>query len=634
MFDFIGNNKRIIQIILVLIAVPFVFFGVDSYIRTTGAGSGVARVGDYRISQQEFGNALRNRQEALRRMTQGKIDATLLNSPELRYATLDGLINQRLLVDRAVRNGMTVPDREIEKIVSEQPGFKDESNRFSYERYQQTLRTDGMTVLMFENRVRQDVLLAQQREGYFGSSFVPKTVLERLLYLAEQKREVSGHHINPDRFFSEVKITPDAIKQYYEANPGAFEVPERVKVDYVVLSAGSIASQIQLEPGEAERQYESRRKEFMIPEARKASHILFAADASAGDDARKKAREQADMVYKQLSAKPERFAELAKKYSNDPGSAANGGDIGLISRGAMKDVPEFEAALFKLKEGEISEPIASGLGYHIIKLTKLQPAQGMSFDKVRAQIELDLRNQRARRRFAELADRFNNTVYEQSDSLKPAAALVGAPVQRSGWISRKGAEPPLLNNPRFLSAVFSADVLKDNRNSEAVEVAPNTLVAAHLVEHNPASVRPLAEVSADIEKLLQRREAGERAVQEGRRKLQALKEGKDVSLDWSKPELIDRTEHKGFDDSMVRQVFRLDTNKLPAYAGVEDPAGGFRLLRVTRVVAAENITPDKRKGYSETLSKVMAEQEFLAYLSSLKQNTKIDVNKTQLEEQR
>ena len=633
MFDFIGSNKRIIQIVLLLVAVPFLFFGVDSYIRSSGTGSGVARVGDYRISLQEFGNALRERQATLRQMMQGNIDASFLNSPEVRYATLDALIDRRLLIDRAIRNGMTVPDQEVEKIVVAQPAFKDEANRFSYQRYEQRLRSEGLTPVLFENQVRQDILLARQREGYFGSSFVPKSVLERMLDLAEQRREVSGHRIDPERFASEVQIGPDAVKQYYESHLGEFQVPERVKVDYVVLSADALASKIQLEEGEAERYYESRRREYVVPEARQASHILFAVDPTAGGDARKKAQDQANSVHAELLLKPERFAELAKKHSNDPGSAGNGGDIGMVGRGAMKDVPEFEDALFKMKEGEISAPVSSKLGFHIIKLTKIQPEQGMSFDKVRTKIEQELRKQRAGRRFAELADRFSNTVYEQSESLKPAAELAGATVQRSGWISRNSAEPPLLNNPKFIRSVFATDVLKDNRNSEAVEVRPNTLVAAHLVEHSPASARPLSEVSADIEKLLRRKETGERAAQAGRRELQALKEGKDVALEWSKPELIDRTEHKGFSEPMVRQAFRVDTVRLPAYAGVEDSSGGYMILRVTKVVPAETIPPEKRKGYAEALGRVMAEQEFLAYLSNLKQNTKIEIDKRQLESQ-
>lgn len=634
MYDLIFRNKRVIQIILVLIAVPFAFFGVDSYLRSSGPGQAVAKIGDYSVTQQEFVDALRNRQEQLRRMMEGKIDSRLLNSPELRYATLEALIERRLLLDRAVRNGMTVTDQTIHKIVSEQPAFRDESNQFSYTRYQQVLRSDGMTPVMFENQVRQDVILTQQREGYFGSSFVSKTVLDRLLQLAEQKREVSRHRIDPERFAGEVQIGPDAVKQYYESNPGAFQIPERVKVDYVVLSTDALASQVQLEPDEAQRAYEGRRSQFQVPEARQASHILIAVDPSAGAEARQKAKAQADEIHKQLVDKPERFAELAKKYSNDPGSAAMGGDLGLISRGAMKDVPEFEAALFKLKEGEISAPVESKHGYHIIRLTKLQPAQGKSFEQVRGEIEQELKKQRAQRRFAELADRFSNTVYEQFESLEPAAALLGEKVQRSGWITRKSAEPALLSNPRLLEAVFSKDVLKDRRNSEAIEVAPNTLVAVRLAEHEPASMKPFSEVSAEIEKTLRRREARDRAVQAGRRLLEELKQGKAEEVKWSEAELIDRTDHKGLTEPMVRQAFRADPGKLPAYAGLEDASGGYTLLRVTRIVAPEEIPPDKRRGYTEALRDVLAQQQFMAYLASLRQNADVQINKKQLEEPR
>jgi peptidyl-prolyl cis-trans isomerase D len=634
MYDLIFKNKRILQVILALIAVPFLFFGVDSYIRSSGPGLGVAKVGDYNVSQQEFANALRDRQESLRQMTQGKIDSRLLNSPELRYAVLDNLVERRLLLDRAIRNGMTVTDQQIQKIISEQPGFRDESKQFSYTRYEQVLQSDGMTPVMFESRVRQDVMLEHQREGYFGSSFVSKTVLDRLLDLAEQKREVSRHRIDPERFAGEVKIGPDAVKQYYESNPAQFQIPERVKVDYVLLSTDALASQMELEPGEAQRAYESRRSQFQVPEARQASHILITVDPSAGAGARQKAKAQADEIHKQLMEKPERFAELAKKHSNDPGSAANGGDLGPISRGTLKDVPEFEAALFKLKEGEISAPVASKHGFHIIRLTKLQPAQGKSFEQVREQIELELRKQRAARRFAELADRFSSIVYEQFESLEPAAALLNEKVQRSGWITRTSAEPPILNNPRLLEAAFSGDVLKDRRNSEAIEIAPNTLVAVRLAEHSPASTNPFSEVSAEIEKLLHRRETADRAVQAGRRLLEELKQGKGAEVRWSEPALIDRTDHKGLTEAMVRQAFRADAGKLPAYAGVEDSSGGFTLLRVTRIVPAENIPPEKRSQYADALQGVLAQQEFLAYLGSLRQNTEIQINRKQLDEQR
>jgi len=633
MFTFIGNNRRILQALLFLIAVPFAFFGVDSYFRLSGSGESVARVGDYKISQREFTDALRDRQEALRRMMQGKpAPSSLIDSPQLRFATLNDLIQRRLLLDRAIRDGMTVSDRQLQTVITEQPSFKNESNQFSYERYQQVLKSEGMSPAVFEARLRQDLMLEQQREGYFGSGFVSKTVLDQLVRFAEQKREVSHYRIAPDRFSGEVKIGADAVKQYYDGNPREFGIPERVKVNYVVLSADSLASQVQLDPAELKQFYEARRSQYRTEEARRASHILIGVDSSAGEDVRKKARARAEEIYKELIANPSKFAEFAKKYSQDPGSAANGGDLGFIGRGSMKDVPEFESALLKLKEGEISRPVATKYGFHIIRLTSVQPAQGKSFEEVRGQIETDLRKQRAGRKFAELADRFSNVVYEQSDSLKPAAELLKTEVQRSGWITRTSAEPAMLNNPQLLEAVFSQDVLKDRRNSEAIEVAPNTLVAVHLVEHQPPATRPFSEVRADIEKLLHQRAAAQRAVEAGRKDLEQLKQGNSIAVDWSAPELISRGEHKGLSENVVRQAFRVAAEKLPAYAGVENPEGGYTLLRVSRVVTAEDISPEKRRGFGEGLRQVLGQQEFAAYLASVRENTEIQINKEQLEQ--
>jgi len=632
MFTFIGNNKRILQIVLFLVAIPFLFFGVDSYFRASGTGQSVARVGDYKISQQEFIDALRDRQEALRRMTQGKLDSSLFDSPELRFATLDNLIERRLLLDRAIRGGMTVDDRRLHSVIAEQPGFRDESNRFSYERYQQILRSEGMTPTVFEARLRQDLILEQQREGYFDSSFVAKTVLDRLLHFAEQQREVSVYRVMPDRFAGAVQIEEGAAQKYYEGHPREFEIPERVKVNYLVLSADALMSRVKLEPAELKQYYESHRAQYRTEEARRASHILISADASADADARKKAQARAEEIYKEVLGNPDSFAALAKKYSQDPGSAANGGDLGFIGRGGMKDVPEFENALFRLKEGEISQPIASKYGFHIIRLTAVQPSKGKTFEEVRGQIEQELKRQRAGRMFAELADRFNNIVYEQFESLKPAAELLNSEIQHSGWITRARAEPAVLNNPRLLEAVFSPDVVKDRRNSEVVEVAPNTLVAVHLVEHSPASTRPFSEVSADIEKLLKRRAAGKRAVEAGRAELEELRQGKSVTADWSKPELVSLTERKNLSDAVVRQAFRLDPEKLPGYAGVENPEGGFTLLRVSRVVPAENIAPEKRKGFREALRQSLGQRERAAYLASIRQKTEIQVNRERLEQ--
>jgi peptidyl-prolyl cis-trans isomerase D len=297
----------------------------------------------------------------------------------------------------------------------------------------------------------------------------------------------------------------------------------------------------------------------------------------------------------------------------------------------MKDVPEFEAALYQLKPGEISAPVETRLGYHIIRLTAVRPAQSKGLDEVRGQIEQELRKQLAGRRFAELADGFNNVVYEQSESLKPAAELIKTAPQVSGWITRLRAAEPLLNNPRLLAMVFSDEVLRNKRNTEAIEVAPGTLVAARVVEHKPESVQPFEEVRAALEKRIALRAAGRLAVEEGRRLLGELTQGKSVQIAWSAPQIASRAEFRNIPEPVVRQAFRLDTSKLPAYAGVENPQVEYTLVRVSRVQEAGDLPPEKAGEISGALRRVLAQEAMAAYVAALRQRSGVTINKEFLE---
>ncbi len=630
MHDFVERHKRLIQILLAIMFLPFAFFGVDSYFRQSDGGQAVATVGDHDISQQEFSRALQERQRAIQRVAQGRVDAAMLDNPEVRYATLEGLIQRRVLLDRALRSGMTVSEQQLKTAIAELPIFQDENNKFSYARYEQFLKSEGQTPVSFESRVRHDLILQQLTDGYADSTFVPRTVAERLAKLAEQQREVSLFTIAPEQFASQVKLEAEAAKKYYEANRSEFEVPEQIRVEYVTHSLDALMQQVQIDPAEIPKDYAANRAQFEKRESQ-ARHILISVEPGAGADVKQKARAKADEIYRQLQKKPQDFPELAKQHSQDPGSAAKGGDLGFITRGAMKDVPEFEETLFKLREGEVSAPVETKLGFHIIQATEVRGARGKSLEEMRPQIETELRKQAAGRMFAEIAEKFNNTAYEQSESLKPAAELVKAQPRQSGWITRGRAEETLLNHPRLLQAVFSEDVLKNKRNTEAIEVAPNTLVAARLIEHRPATIQAFEQVQAAIEKKLVSREAVRLAAQDGKAKLELLKQGKDTQWKWSAPQVVSRAEQKGLPETVVRQAFRADADKLPAYAGAENPQGGYTLVRITRVLDAQDLPPEKRQTFTESLRRIQGQEELTAYVASVKQKVGVKINKEHLE---
>ena len=425
-----------------------------------------------------------------------------------------------------------------------------------------------------------------------------------------------------------MKIEPDAVQKYYESRQDEFRIPEQVRVVYVTLTLDALLPDLQVEQAEVRKYYDEHQRDFGMPETRQASHILIAADKSVGADARQKARAQAEQIAAELKQNPNNFAELAKKHSQDPGSAAKGGDLGTFNRGAM--VKAFDAAVFNMKPGEISAPVETEYGYHIIRVTGITPGQIKSFEQVRPEIENELKKQRAGRRFAELAEQFNNTVFEQSDSLKPAAELIKQTPQASGWITRTGTQEARLNNPKLLQAIFSEDVLVNKRNTEAIEISPGTIVAARVIEHQSARVKPFEDVKDIVRSKLIQSRASQLAAQHGRELLDQLRQGKGVQPGWSSPQLVSRGDPKGLPEPAVRQVFKADAATLPVYDSAAAP-DGYMLLRVSRIVEPQKIDTAQQKQLAESLAQIVGEEQFLVYLSSLKSKAKVSLNKEQFE---
>ena len=628
MFDLIQKHRRAIQIALFLFLIPpFVFFGVDRLDRPGGSET-VASIGDARITQQEFARALRERQEAIQRLTGGRAGPELLDSAELRSEVLEALIRRQVLLSRAVRSGMAVSDGQLQSTISELPAFQNDG-KFSFDLYQQYLRSQGMTPVAFEARLRQDLLLGQVDDAFGETSFVPRTIIDLITRISEQQREVSVFTIAPERFLAQVKLAPDAVKQYYDTHPNEFRVAEQVRVEYVALRMEGLMSEISIDPAQVRKYYDEHRAEFEGRPERQASHILIAVEAGASPEDKQKAREKAEEISRQLKQSPGRFAELAKQHSQDPGSASNGGDLGFFGRGTMPKA--FEEAVFAMKPGEVSAPVESEYGFHVIRLVNVKGGETRSFEEARTQIETELKRQQAGRKFAEIAEQFNNVAFEQSDSLQPAAELAKASVQQSGWMTREHASDPMLNNPKLRQAVFSEDVIANKRNSPVVEVAPGVLVAARLLEHKPAAMQPLEEVAGAIEKKLTRQRAAQLAAQEGREQLEKLRQGGESDVKWGTAQLVGRAEAKGLSDAVLRQAFRADAEKLPAYTGIDLPNGGYTLILVSRVVEPEKIDPERRKQIAEALRQLRGQEAMLAYVESLKQKDAVKVSRELIE---
>lgn len=620
---------KIAKVILVLITIPFALWGVESYMTGGGGGQAVAKVGGQEISQNEFSQALRDQQDQMRTALGKNFDPAMMENPEIRKSVLDGLVNQRVLLADTTQEGLVVTDAQLARFIAGIEAFW-ENGSFSNTRYESVLRQQNMSISMFEHRLRQDLLLQTAQEGLIRNAFIPKTVAENLVRINEQQREMSQAVIQIEQFMPQARIEAAAIKDYYEKNPAEFKLPEQARLEYVVLSAENLAAQITVSEDEVAAYYKEHASQFGQMEERQASHILIGISATASAAEKTAGMEKARKILQEAKQNPDNFAQLAKQYSQDTGSAAQGGDLGYFGRGAM--VKPFEDAAFKMNSGEISDLVQSDFGYHIIKLTAIKPAKLRSLQEVQAEIILELKKQKAGKKFAENAENFSNLVYEQGDSLTPVAQQLGLKIEQSDWVTRMASETPLLNNPKLLQAVFTEEVLNNKRNTEAVEVVPNTLVAARILEYKAASVKPLEEVTAALGQRLQRQQATVLAVKWGKDALAQLQQGNaPAGLNWSPAQLVSRSMPADMGTEILKEAFRAKADKLPAYAGVENNQGGFTLVKVSKLVETGPLEEGRKQAYAQRFSSLLEREYAAAYLASLKQKTKVEIKKDVLE---
>lgn len=631
MFDHVRNNKRLVQIFLALITLPFAFWGVESYVRNAGSGADAASVGGSKISMQEFERALREQQERLRPALGGR-DPALLDSPELRRSVVEGLITQRLMAVNATKAKLVVSDEQLRQFIMAAPALQIDG-KFSPERYEMLVSQQGLSKEGFENNVRRDIAAQQAVAAIAEASLPGHTAVDRWIGAQLEEREIGEALLRPDGYAAQVKLAPDAVKNFYEANRKQFELPEQVRAEFVVLSQAKLAGQFAPSDEEIKSYYQAHAEQFKTPEERHASHILILAkkDAPAAED--KAAHAKAEELLTQVKKDPAAFAKLAQQNSQDPGSAPKGGDLGWFGRGMM--VPAFEQSVFALKDGDISGLVRSDYGYHIIKLTGIRPERVKALAEVKGDIADQLKRDNAAKKYAELAEGFTNTVYEQSDSLKPAAEKYKLAVQATdGWLTKTGQATPPFTNPKLLAALFSDDAVKNKRNTEAVEVAPNTLVSARVLDYKPAAVQPLEAVAPAIERMLVQQEAVKLAVKDGEDKLAKLAKGEKLDVAWATSRVVARAFAPNLAPDAVRAIFSADVAHLPAFAGAPLP-GGYALYRISQVkpyvpVAGAEEAP-RAKALRARYRQTVAEAEFGDWLSVLKQRYGVDINKAVLE---
>ncbi|WP_374586002.1 SurA N-terminal domain-containing protein [Pseudoduganella sp.] len=615
MFDFVRTHQKLMQIILALLIVPsFVLVGVSGVTLFGEDPNTIAKVAGYPLTQQEWENAQRRQLDMMRQQMGPQFDQKLFDTPEFKQNVLDQLLAQRALNAEIRKSHMTVSDQTVQRSVwNDFPTLVKADGSFDGEQYRQILATRGVSVNQHQDQVRNDLVISQMLGGLEQSGITPRTVAKAISDFGSQEREVQELAFPLTKYLADVKVTDEMVKAFYDKNAKLFEIPESAKIEYVVLNADAVAPQVNVSDEEIAGYYKANEKRFGTEESRRASHILI------------KDKAKAEAALAEVRKNPADFAKIAKAKSEDPGSAQMGGDLDVLVKGSF--VKPVEEAILKLKQGEISDLVQSEYGYHIITVTELKPAHVKPLDEVKGEIAAELKKQKAGKLFSEMSEQFTDTVYSQYESLKPAADKLKLKIETAEGLGRQpnpilGTAP--FNNAKFLTALFADDSLKNKRNTEAVEVAPQTLIAGRVVEFKPASKKPLAEVEAGIKQRVAMEEAVKAAKKAGEEKLAAAKKSGDAE-GFSEAKTVSRAKAEGIPPAAFAAVMKADASKLPAYVGVEIPGAGYGIYRINKVGQPAEQDKARREQENARISQLVAQSEFTSYLEALKQKAKIKI---------
>jgi peptidyl-prolyl cis-trans isomerase D len=622
MFDFFRKYNKIVLIFLFLLIIPsFVLFGVERY-----QGSGdekVARVDGNNITRPEWDAQHRIETDRIRQQSPN-VDPALLESDVMRYGTLERMVRDRVLAAAAAKSNVTVSEERLSRIFAQDAGlaaFRTPDGKFDRETFQ---RVTGRTPEQYEASMRAELATQQVLLGISGTAFTPPALAAATINAFYDRREIQVASFTPENFASKVTVSDADVEAYYKAHTAQFQSPEQASIEYLVLDIEAAKKNISVSEADLKTYYEQNTARFGTKEERRASHILITAPASAPAADRAKAKAKAEQLLAEVKKAPATFADVARKNSQDPGSAEKGGDLDFVTRGAM--VKPFEDAMFALKKGDISDVIETEFGYHIIRLADIKPAVVPPFEQVRATIENEVRAQQATQEFAKAAESFTDAVYQQPDSLKPAAEKLKLTIQTASNVARTPAPSVtgVLANRNFLNALFAADSLERKQNTEAIEVGTNQLASGRVTQYTPARPLPLAEVKDKIRAQLVTERAAVMAKAEGEAKLAAWTAKADGAT-FGAPITVSRRELQNQPIPIIDAALRADAGKLPALVGVDLGTQGYAVVRVTKLVPRAPSAPEQAQQENAQVGQSITAAEELAYYNLLKERFKAEI---------
>ncbi len=617
--------------IVILISIPFALWGIQEYLGVGGEPE-VAEVDGDAITERMLDQRVRDFRDRMRNQLGEAYRADLFQESVLKEQVLDAMIDEMVLVNSARSWNLRTSDAQAYSFISSVPSFQ-RDGQFDQQMYQAAVRNRGMSEAGFEQTVRQDMAVAQIRNGIEATVFATQNDVNTMLRLYEQKRKLRFVRVPADAFRADVKIDADAVRAYYEKHPAQYRVPEQVKLNYLLLGESTLGGLVEVDEAALKDYYEGHKSEFVAREQRAMRHILIAAEGGADDAAQQQAKQKADDLLQQIRDGAD-FAELAKQNSDDPGSAEKGGDLGWVERGLM--VSEFEEAGFALDKGAVSDVVKTDFGYHIIQVTDVRGGAGAAFADVRDQVEAAYRKFEAENLYFDYAERLAETAYENPSTLGPAAEALGIAVQSTDWLSRESPLPAQLDSPKVIDAAFADDVLNEGNNSQLLEIGPQRAVVLRVVEHAPETVKPFEDNRVEIEQDFVNAQASEAAAQAGQQALEALKSGQETleqlvsSRQWEakEPGLVGRN-HADVPAEVLDEAFSLQppAEGAAAFGGVVSAEGDYFVVAVDAVEYGnpDKLTETEKPMLDAQIGRKVATAQMQDLINSLRARAAIDI---------
>ena len=625
MFEFVRKHNKFLQVVLFLLIFPsFVLFGIQGYNHFTDDSNLAAKVAGIPISREQLDEAQRQQVARLEQALGPNADARALDTPQMRMRTLDSLVREVLLQVAVSKQHLSVSDTALQQAILQIPqiaSLRDKNGNFDVQAYRKLIEAQGMTTAQFEASVRSQLLQQQALGGIGENAMGSRDIARQLVDWRTQTRSVRVAHFDAADFTKDVHPDDAQVEAYYKAHPDQFQVPEKATVQYVVLGIGDLANQVQVTPAQEQAYYDSHRAEFNTAAQRRASHILIALPAKATPQQVAAAKAKADEIAAELRKNPASFAELARKDSQDPGTAPSGGDLGWFTPDAMVK-PVADAVFAMHKVGDIAGPVRSQFGFHIVELTGIRPAENKTLAQARAQIDDALRTQGASKLFSAESDKFSSLVYEDSRSFDKVAKLLHLQVYTANDVTPEplSGDPKFnpLASPAFLQALFGKLSVRDRRNIPAVQVAPSTLASGRIVSYQPAATLSFEQARQRARALLVQQLAAQQAIKAGEQALAQARAGKQQPA-WGPTQQVSlaQADSAPVPPPVVNAVFRANAAKLPRLLGVALPGQGYDLVSVDAVSHAKS-SAEELRAQEGTLNQILGEAYVQAYIDALK----------------